>query len=238
MKTKKLTLYKLAAYLLATMLALSIVPISAMAYAAEPYDDGYVQSDMEFVSGILPEEYELSYPVSIAPAGARVGIMAAYDPYYDPRDVSMTTSVKNQGPNGLCWAFSAYGAMESYMVNNGFGEQDLSELHMAYSTSTSNGNTAQGFSIRTKPTDGGNRLFAAAYLMRGTNLSGAVNEADDPYTLYENALVPARTLSITQSMPKSYRAENILFLGGEKASISKDAIKEAVRLYGAVGASM
>ena len=156
---------------------------------------------------------------------------------YDARSYGyITPDVKNQGSNELCWAFATYGAVESNMLKNGQGQQDFSELHMAYATSTASGNSAQGFSVRPTPDSQGGRLMAASYFMRGTNLSGTVAESADPY---ETAITsPYRSLSVTESKAKNFRVQNIVFLGGALGSISADDIKQAVLDYGSVVASM
>ena len=196
--------------------------------------------DGEFINGLIPEEYEFSYP-AIAPAMARITSM--YEPAYDSREHGYVTPARDQGPNGLCWAFEAYGAMEACILKNGIdAAPDLSELHMAYATSTSGGNATQGNANRPTPDSGGNRIVAAAYLMRGTNLSGAVDEAEDPYSSpgadYTKSVVKTRSLTVTRSKQVSYKTENILFLNDAKNASTIDVVKQAIRDYGAVGASM
>lgn len=40
------------------------------------------------------------------------------------------TSVKNQGSSGTCWSFSGVGFLESELLKQGKGEQDLSEMYI------------------------------------------------------------------------------------------------------------
>ncbi|MFV0520211.1 MAG: C1 family peptidase, partial [Lachnospirales bacterium] len=189
----------------------------------------YKDSIQPFVSGLISEEYDLSYP-----SLTKIVRGAANDSKYDARIEGQMSSVKNQGSNGLCWAFANYGIVESAMLQEGKREEDLSEMHMAYSTSNTSGNTEQGFNRN--PGDGGNRYYASAYLTRGTNLSGVVLEKDD---MYSTLSLPIRNLSTTQSKQKSYTVKNIPFLSGNtKDSISKESIKSAIVQYGSVGASM
>ena len=52
---------------------------------------------------------------------------------YDSRDYGYISSVKNQNPYGICWAFTANALAEtSYMMQNPGTEVDFSELHTAY----------------------------------------------------------------------------------------------------------
>ncbi|MDR1322737.1 MAG: InlB B-repeat-containing protein [Gracilibacteraceae bacterium] len=224
-------LRKLAALTLAALFALTLLPVGAVTAAeGDPPEIQIVETSAspEFVSGLVPEEYSLTYP---APPRATRGMLT--DPSYDARDDYYISLVKNQGANGLCWAFSMYGALEANMLINGYSEQDLSELHMAYATSNSSGNAVQGFTR--SPDGGGNRYYSSAYLMRGTNLSGTVGEADDPYI---TTILGDRALTDSEEKSKNFTVQNILFLSDSKESITSNSIKSAIIEYGAVGASM
>jgi|GEM_PF-5971707 len=186
-----------------------------------------------FVPGLIREDVSMEYP-PLRPPGR-----SATAPSYTSLHVS---AVENQGPNGLCWAFTANAVIESNMLINNQGLQNFSELHMGYATSTANGNSQQGFSTRPAPDYGGNRMIAAAYLMRGAkplNLSGTVNESADSYAPYINSSIPSgRALTTTGGMPRTYDVQNIMFLTGDKDDLERARIKQAVVDYGAVGASM
>ena len=242
MKTKRIVGFgKYVIFILMLVAVLAAVPITSLA-AQNDEAEGIIPQTIngEFISGLIPEEYSLEYP-TIMPS--RSMIMSVYDPKFDPRENGQignyVTPIKNQGPNGLCWSFAAYGAVEANMLHNGYGEQDLSELHMAYATSTSNNNSAQGFSGRSSPSSGGNRFIAATYLMRGTNLSGTVSEDQDPYGTYDKTKIPdIRSITTTQDKLKNFKVENVLFLSDTKTSTIQDTIKQSIRNYGAVGASM
>lgn len=77
------------------------------------------------------------------------------------------------------------------MLRNGMGGQDFSEIHMAYSTSTANGNSIVGEFSHTEVDCGGNRETASAYLMRGTGLNGTVDEAKTPIPQMERVWTAA-----------------------------------------------
>ena len=83
-----------------------------------------------FSTGLIPEEYELSYPSR--EESSEKNDSAALPNAYDSREAGLQSPVKNQSRLGLCWAFAAYGVVEANMLQNGLGVQDLSELHMAY----------------------------------------------------------------------------------------------------------
>jgi len=53
---------------------------------------------------------------------------------YDSRDSGLVTSVKDQTPWQLCWAFSALAVGESYLISSGQSGSgiDLSERHLGY----------------------------------------------------------------------------------------------------------
>lgn len=123
--------------------------------------------------------------------------------------------------------------MEAQLRKIGKGVQDLSELHMGYATSNTSGNTIEG--NNRAPSAGGNRNGAANYLMRGTNLSGVVDEASAPYI---PTSIGKRDLDISRSKEKVWQAQNIVFLTGNRDENASDAIKQAVMTYGAVGVSI
>lgn len=224
---------RLLAISLTLAMLLSLMPLSAFAVEADPEGNTPPVEDSipEFIPGVVEEEYELVYP-------DYEYLGSFYDESgnasYDTRSTCQTP-VKNQGSNGLCWTFGTYAALEAYMKQDRMGVHDFSEQHMGYSASDHSGNTAQGWN-RT-PGGGGNRLQSAAYLMRGTSLSGTVDETDDPYVNIRTEL-PDRDLSITRSKTQTYQVQNILFLTDEKDSNAQSAIKSAIRQYGGVGASM
>lgn len=148
---------------------------------------------------------------------------------YDAREAGDITGVKNQGGQEMCWAFGTLGAMEANMLKNGLGEQDLSEQHLYYATATGGGN-AYGFARSGKM---GNRVIAAAYLMRGVQ-HGAASEENDPYT----QALPARDAAETAAIAPAYRAQNLLLLSGGSEKAPAATLKQAIMTYGAVGASM
>jgi uncharacterized repeat protein (TIGR02543 family) len=202
-----------------------------------------------FVSGLIPEEVELSYPERAkSDQPTRGGAVPAT---CDNRDLQ--SPVKNQSYYGLCWTFAACAAVEASLISQGYGVPDLSELHMAYATyrGPNDENHQQGFPDRPYPSSGGNRYYSSDYLMRGTELRGAVLETDDPYEAglnnYHTVTTSGggqeyclndRPLSETEGKPKSYTVENFIFLSGNVEKADPEETKLAVMQYGGVGASM
>ena len=61
-----------------------------------------------------------------------MGRAAAYPSYYNAADQGYVTSVKNQEPYGMCWAFGMASLLETSFLTQGLGVYDLSEEHLAY----------------------------------------------------------------------------------------------------------
>lgn len=192
-----------------------------------------------FVPGVVPEQNSLKYDTAKRTGPRRAA--AVLPSSYDGRDVQ--TAVRNQGQSALCWSYASYGAVEAWMRKNGMGNQNFSELHMGYATSSYedvNGewsNSRQGFGYNTM-TDGANRYVSATYLMRFSNLSGTVNDSLDPISNFSQSSF--RPIAERENMAVSYRVQNALFLTPvSKANAAETAtIKSAVMNYGGVAAAM
>lgn len=135
-----------------------------------PMFNRHLASENEEKNGVRPDPLEIytDYDAIDNPAPDRQ--MANYLPAsYDLRNEGRVTPVRNQGPNGSCWAFATYGSAESVLLpreNTDFSEKNLRNTH--------------GYDWG--PKDGGNCRISAAYLARW---SGPIAERDEPYSPYD-----------------------------------------------------
>lgn len=234
MRKGKLFPPRLTAAILFLALALALIPCPP-GYAATVRAVSAPESVPAFTPGYVPIESNLAYPdLDAFPALLDAESVPAA---YDARDFGLITPVRNQGSNGICWAFSCYGSVEANLLKNGYAAEDLSEVHMALSASSYGGNSSEGWNR--EPGGGGSLYYAASYLMRGTGLNGVVREEEDPYA-DPFASLQARDLSVSRNKPKSYTVRNFLFMNDESKPTPKLvlAIKQAVMTYGALAASM
>ncbi|MBQ8518542.1 MAG: hypothetical protein IJ455_02905 [Agathobacter sp.] len=150
------------------------------------------------------------------------------------------TPVKNQSKWGVCWAFAACAAMESYALRHGYVDDpkkiDFSEYALAYLTYNDGTSETAGFTgDYTYAEDeymdelfksGGNDEYAFKAL---SNWSGIYNEADDTY--YADSLESGTIEKYVEN------ADNIDFvLTGQKYISMQDAdqVKQAILENGAV----
>lgn len=130
----------------------------------------------------------------------------SYPQKYDSRETGLVTSVKNQNPFGVCWAFGMASLMETSLLAQGEGTYDLSEEHLAYFFSH-----RQNDPLGNTPDDknevaynyhhvGGNDYLAALFL---STWSGMTTEEDVPFPTD-----PSHTLDLTQAIvdEKAYNA--------------------------------
>jgi len=130
---------------------------------------------------------------------------------YDLRCEGKLTPIRNQGRCGSCWAFAAYGSLESFLLPSeswNFSEQNLIDHH--------------GFDWG--PCEGGDIFMATAYLARW---SGPVKEEDDPYQYAYLTGLKARK-----------HVQNVIYVPSRSDSLDNDGLKLAVMKYGAVYTSM
>lgn len=128
---------------------------------------------------------------------------------YDLREHNRVTPVKNQGPNGSCWAFATYGSAESVLMPqeyNDFSEKNLRNTH--------------GYDWG--PDQGGTWQVASAYLTRG---SGPIAERDEPYSPYD--------FNSPRGLTRVKDVDEIINVPDARNGFDVDLIKEAIMEHGA-----
>lgn len=147
--------------------------------------------------------------------------------------------VRDQNPYGTCWAHSAIGLTEFYMINHGLADAniDYSELHLIYydyfqGTPSIAGDTGDKVIGGGNVLDtGGNLEFAAQTLMRQR---GAVLEEDVPYS-DANTVINAR-----KGIDKSLERKDAAYIKNamQISFDNQDLIKEYIMNNGLVGVTI
>ncbi|WP_311370382.1 lectin like domain-containing protein [Anaerococcus hydrogenalis] len=164
-------------------------------------------------NGFRPEPYKIFYGNEKENKKNRQ-MAQNFPSSYDLRDYRKLTPIRNQGPNGSCWAFASYGSLESTLMPK---YHDFSEKHMR---------NTHGYDW--DPTQGGNRAVSTAYLARW---SGPINESDDPYAPFEFYSNP--------NLIRSMDLKAVWYLPDKTSFDSNmNLIKETLMKYGAVQTGM
>lgn len=162
--------------------------------------------------GLVPSPVDRSYL-----DGEHVELLGSDAPLparYDLRTGGRVTGVRNQGTSSACWAFAAYGSLESTMLPA--ETLDFSENNLK---------NASGFDYG--PNNWGNGDMATAYL---TRWSGPIAEAVDPYD-------PSSTTSSSGLRPMRH-VQNVMILPKRPGPLDTADIKRALIDYGALCGSM
>ena len=136
---------------------------------------------------------------------------------------SVCTPIRDQGSYNTCWAFSAMGAMESFLAKDGKGLKDLSEQHLSWWSTKQYNSNGIGW-LQDGLDSGGYSMIGAGYL---ASWQGAKLESDLPYYTGGNQL-PGNM----DSVANSYNATGIVYVSSDINSV-----KQAVYQYGAVSTS-
>lgn len=142
---------------------------------------------------------------------------------YDPRELQLVTSVKDQSTYGVCWDFAGIAALESYLLKNNYGSYDLSEEHLRLWATLNNG---CGWN---RNSDGGAGTMAAPGYFT-SYLGGVKLESDIPYKSYGAYNEYPKELDNINGV---YRASDIEYIDNDKQSV-----KDAIIKYGAVATTV
>ncbi|WP_265459244.1 lectin like domain-containing protein, partial [Enterococcus sp. HY326] len=88
-----------------------------------------VQAATVYSGGAIPDPTPVIEQPSIPPSNYRSSSLPSQ---FDPRKEGGDTPVKSQGNRGLCWAFSATGAIETGALKEAQAVYDFSELYLDY----------------------------------------------------------------------------------------------------------
>jgi len=182
-----------------------------------------------YALGFVPPPIDLSHLKGVKVSWAAVETEAAesgtdlatqdiqgtgYPSAYDLRVVGKVSPIRDQGSCGSCWAFAAYGSLESTLLP---GETwDFSENNMLNNNGWDLGHC-----------DGGSDIMAMAYLARW---SGPVNEKADPYSL--TSLVSPPDLRVRK------HAQGMFVIPQRMESTDNSNLKAAIMNYGGVYSTM
>jgi len=183
-----------------------------------PVNPAFIDYMERQARGELVQTTEEGYPLGLIPPPVDLSQVKApkslhgivsFPAVYDLRPLGKLTAVRDQANCGSCWAFGAYGSLESCLLPGeltNFSENNLKNR--------------SGFDISC--CNGGNHLMTTAYLSRW---DGPVYETDDPYNT-------ANCISPTATVRK--HVQNVDFPTDKTGPLDNDQIKQAVMTYGAV----
>lgn len=160
---------------------------------------------------------------------------------YSSVDRGYVTSVKNQGGLGICWAYGACAAMESYALSHGYvsspDDIDLSEFGLAYMTFNDStftdplggttGDMSTNYNMTYSFANGGNDQYAFKTLSKW---AGIMNQKSVPEASYPDQLDQEKTTY-------TFKADDVSYiLTGQKYINMKerDLVKQAIIENGAV----
>ena len=171
--------------------------------------------------GLTPTMIDFSYLNSLN--SVNVGsVSGAIPACHDPREL---TPVRHQDPQdtgiGTCWAQASVGSMETWLLLNGYGQNQFSVRNVVNREGW-DGNSWYG----------GNFIRSAAYLLRW---DGPVWENDDPYT-NRNGVVNYSFDS--PAVPPAYHVQQTRLVPARTGALDNNSLKKAILEYGGLYATM
>ena len=151
-------------------------------------------------------------------------------------NLSYITSVKNQDPYGLCWAFAAVACAEADAIKNHGANKnsiDLSEWHLSY------------FAFNESRVNTGDRVYLTGNekyydiggydLLAALTLSNWIGFVDEELADYDDLVDdPSLKLGEDTMYEASYKIKNVYFYDIQN---EPDTVKRAIMEYGAVAVS-
>jgi C1A family cysteine protease len=150
---------------------------------------------------------------------SRRDLPSSYDPAFDLRPLGRLSPVKDQDPYATCWAFAAFGALESSLLPDQLW--DFSEDNLI----TRSGFGPFGGGVRQAYWSGGTDFMSVAYLVRW---AGPVDDITDRY----DTPTPPRVNLVLRHV------QDVVFWPGRSSVLDNDALKALVMAYGAVSVGM
>ena len=176
--------------------------------------------------GLVPEMKDLSYLLD-QQVGSSWKPSDGYPVKFDLRDEGAVTGVRNQGKFETCWAFAAFGSLESSILKLRDEEAtytasdiDFSERHVA---------DYHGFDLSVK--NGGNMLMAMAYLLRW---DGPVSESVYAYPASDTSVWPDKETISESASAARLHVQNVRWLSPRVSALDNDTVKENVMNVGGV----
>ncbi|MHC1685024.1 MAG: lectin like domain-containing protein [Clostridiaceae bacterium] len=161
-----------------------------------------------YTSGVVPSPFKVQQGTS------NIVQATVLPSKFDLRAISGKLSpIRSQGSSGSCWAFAAYGSLESALRPTVVAD---------YSENNLKNNAGFDYPIN----GGGNASMATAYLARW---SGPVAESSDPYN---------QTSTVSKTFTAQSHVQNVIYLPDRKNALDNTAIKSAVMNYGGVYTTM
>ena len=173
--------------------------------------------------GLVPDVNSLAYLADLVGDRRPWEPVSGYPRRFDLREKGCVTGVRDQGDFETCWAFAAYGSLESAVLvqkPEGYSytadDIDFSERHLVDN---------HGFDLTAK--QGGSLHMAMAYLLRW---GGPASESDSPYPA---AGETNWTVSAATAEPRLH-VQQVRWIPGKTAYLDNDSIKDAVMNEGGV----
>lgn len=256
----KLWYRRLVACCMTTVLGTSLLPtgslqLSTKALAETTTEAGNLTiEDYSKLDGTMKDDFERAYVKPVVENNTDLPLVYSTS-YAENYSSNYITSVKNQGGDGVCWAFESTALMEAAILKKApeyrlsytteSTEADLSESDLRYATSKNATDPETGICYGYGRTfdGGGNFMMSNSYWTRGV-LNGPILESVDPYSDSDTARSYDDIKAKNDLGTKEWyvtKTGNIGYVNNSTDASVKESqrntIKQAVMDYGAVGVS-